>query len=155
MRIAMTATGETQIFLLKIALLLLFVPVVEATNVKWTAANENSNDPASTAPKSQKYWDEHNIQRPDYAKTDAEILLEGSEGRSVLLNLFLVLVVVGAIGYFIIWPRILHGPGQKLGSSAPFPFFKSGSSTRSSREDAARQARLSRFDSQTPQAKED
>jgi hypothetical protein len=38
-----------------------------ATNVKWTAGDTNGHA-AATAPRSQKYWNDHNIERPDYAK---------------------------------------------------------------------------------------
>ena len=48
---------------------------VQATNIEWKGT-DNQGDPAKEAPKSQKYWDENNIQRPDYAKTDAEIAAE-------------------------------------------------------------------------------
>jgi len=48
-----------------------------ATNIKWTpGAVRPSESDAHNAPRSQKYWDEHGIERPDYAKTDQEIALE-------------------------------------------------------------------------------
>ena len=64
--------------LLLIVVLLCTVPNVHgSTQIKWTAAsNQDKNDPAANAPRSQKYWDEHGIKRPDYAKTDAELAAE-------------------------------------------------------------------------------
>jgi len=48
--------------------------------VEWTAGPEQQKqqlqkgrETAATAPRSQRYWDEHNIERPDYAKTDYEL----------------------------------------------------------------------------------
>ena len=61
--------------LLQIGLILCFaVCGTLATSMKWT---RNKNDPykdtdAANAPRSQKYWDENNIERPDYALTDDE-----------------------------------------------------------------------------------
>ena len=119
--------------------------MASATDVKWTSAsNDGDNeDPAATAPKSQKYWDEHNIERPDYAKTDAEMLMERGGGGLLILKILLFLAVSGAVGFFAIWPRIQHGPGHTLGSSTGSAFFFPFSSRRS--DDEARQARLSRF----------
>ena len=51
---------------------------VDATQVNWSG-NQNvdpTHRAAHDAPRSQKYWDEHNIERPDYAKTDAEVAAE-------------------------------------------------------------------------------
>lgn len=46
--------------------------------VKWTPnTNVREEDRAAhDAPRSQKYWDKHGIQRPEYAKTDAEAARE-------------------------------------------------------------------------------
>lgn len=54
---------------------LLFVQAIE---VQWTQNNNVSpeHQAAHNAPRSQKYWDENGIERPDYAKTDAEIAEE-------------------------------------------------------------------------------
>jgi hypothetical protein len=52
---------------------------VGATKVTWKG-NEDvppEHADAHNAPRSQRYWDEHGIKRPDYAKTDAEIAAEG------------------------------------------------------------------------------
>ena len=57
------------IFLL---ILVISLQATSGTNIKWTPAtgSSSSNIAAATAPKSQRYWDEHNIERPDYTKTD-------------------------------------------------------------------------------------
>ena len=34
----------------------------------------SDHEAAHNAPRSQKYWDEHGIERPDYAMTDAELI---------------------------------------------------------------------------------
>mmetsp|Transcript_27693 Transcript_27693/g.41015 ORF Transcript_27693/g.41015 Transcript_27693/m.41015 type:complete len:179 (-) Transcript_27693:1940-2476(-) len=49
---------------------------VHCTNVKWTGNNDPNAPEAAKVPRSQKYWDDNNIERPDYAKTDAEIYQE-------------------------------------------------------------------------------
>lgn len=125
--------------------LLLFLALLDlnlATEVKWTPT-DSSNDPAHTAPRSQRYWDENNIERPDYAKTDAEIMMErGIEGSGVLKFLGF-LAVAASIGYFVVLPRIQFGAGHKLGFSGSGDLWTT-SSSRS--EAAARQARLSRFE---------
>ena len=119
------------------------VLLVEATNVQWTAAdNKDPNNAAHTAPRSQKYWDENGIKRPDYAKTDAELAQEkrgvvdpGSSGGSNFGALFLLLlsVVVGVV-YFQVQKR--EQGGYKLG----------GASSRRISEEDARQARLAKFE---------
>jgi len=68
--------------------------VVHGQQIKFTK-NENIQDKhkdAHYAPRSQKYWDEHNIEHPDYAKTDAEIMAERGEriGTSKLLSFALI-----------------------------------------------------------------
>ena len=75
--------------------------VVNAQQIKFTS-NENIQEKhkeAHYAPRSQKYWDEHNIERPDYAKTDAEIMAERGEriGSSKLLSI----AVISAISFLI------------------------------------------------------
>ena len=51
---------------------------VGATKVTWRGNEDVSPEHADAhnAPRSQRYWDEHGITRPDYAKTDAEIAAE-------------------------------------------------------------------------------
>ena len=67
------------------------------TKVKWTAG-DNSGRHAS-APRSQRYWDEHGLggeNRPDYAKTDAEVLAErwgNKAGFTRLARTFFFLVI--------------------------------------------------------------
>lgn len=127
-----------------------------ATNVKWTSANEHGtvNDPAKTAPKSQKYWDEHNIERPDYAKTDAEIMAErlgqgGGGGATTIIKFVAFLVAAAGLGCFVILPRIQHGKGQTLSGRPGMLSPLVGSISKSSGGDqatVARQARLSRFE---------
>jgi hypothetical protein len=73
------------------SLLLIIVASAEATEITWHRNNDNhdNSDPAKSAPKSQKYWDEHNIQLPEYAKTDEEVWAEGNRrrgGGSILLS---------------------------------------------------------------------
>ncbi|KAL7465908.1 hypothetical protein ACHAXS_006211 [Conticribra weissflogii] len=54
------------------------ISYVSASQVKWTQNNNISPEhrAAHNAPRSQKYWDQHGIERPDYAKTDAELAAE-------------------------------------------------------------------------------
>lgn len=90
------------------------IEVAEATDVTWTEGENDPKNRAHTAPKSQKYWDEHGIERPDYAKTDAEIAQErGSGGGGSAIKWFiLVFILVGAGYYFY-----LQMGGHKLGGS--------------------------------------
>jgi hypothetical protein len=59
-------------------LTLKYLKPVDGTQVKWSSNDNVSHKDraAHDAPRSQKYWDEHGIERPDYAKTDAEIAAE-------------------------------------------------------------------------------
>jgi hypothetical protein len=76
---------------------------VNGTNVKWTG-NQDPNAPeASRVPRSQKYWDEHKIERPDYAKTDAEIFQErimSDESLNVQKTFLDVDVICGLVVLF-------------------------------------------------------
>jgi hypothetical protein len=124
------------------------LPRTTATEVKWTASSSSTTaaaaldangkrpkETAATAPRSQKYWDEHNIERPDYAKTDAELAQEkyGRKGDKSTTNggsknknnnkikqVCLLLLIAGALGYFVVGPRVLqqHFPGSRLGSAS-------------------------------------
>jgi hypothetical protein len=85
-------------------------------------------------------------------KTDQEMAMEG--GGTNGSSLFKILLIVGvgaAVAYFVVWPSIQHGGaggGHTLGSSSQQQrsnnLFGAGSTTNS--EEAARQARLSRFE---------
>jgi hypothetical protein len=91
-----------------------------ATEVKWQAATGDPSHPAHTAPRSQRYWDKHGIERPDYAKTDAELAGE-SDGKpwSWAGIFFLVSSMVGIVAG--LWVRQagqpLQSSGTRLGSA--------------------------------------
>eukprot|EP00814_Leptocylindrus_danicus_P018013 CAMPEP_0116043494 /NCGR_PEP_ID=MMETSP0321-20121206/26402_1 /TAXON_ID=163516 /ORGANISM="Leptocylindrus danicus var. danicus, Strain B650" /LENGTH=156 /DNA_ID=CAMNT_0003524339 /DNA_START=121 /DNA_END=588 /DNA_ORIENTATION=+ len=59
-----------------------------ATNVKWTPNQDDKfkDTDAANAPRSQKYWDEHNIERPDYALSDDEYAEK--YGKTTMKSLF-------------------------------------------------------------------
>jgi Flp pilus assembly protein TadB len=117
--------------------------------VKWTP-NENvkvEHKDAHYAPRSQKYWDEHNIERPDYAKTDAEIMAERGEriGLSKLLAFAWILcaiVFLTILGFATnIWNWLLEVfgiRGHRLGRA------QAGNKRVSEKE-----ARLQRFENPT------
>ena len=140
----------------------------EATKVQWEG-NKNispEHEAAHNAPRSQKYWDKHNIQRPDYAKTDAEIRAErrkNGNGGFGLFGMFIivsVIILILAIAYANItgdWDTVLNNPvgsfvydstkrmveiigtkGHKLGTT-------SGTTTKANDEEA-RRMRLARFE---------
>jgi hypothetical protein len=147
------ATMTVRLGILAICFLcsLSLVNFASGMDIKWTP-NQDGGTATNSAPKSQKYWDEHNIERPDYAKTDQEMAMEG--GGTNGSSLFKILLIVGvgaAVAYFVVWPSIQHGGaggGHTLGSSSQQQrsnnLFGAGSTTNS--EEAARQARLSRFE---------
>ena len=62
-------------YLLLSTLLLLFLSSVTCTEIKFTPGAPPRSR-ADSAPRSQRYWDENKIERPDYAKTDAEVWQE-------------------------------------------------------------------------------
>ena len=106
--------------------------------MKWIPGAQDDNDAAATAPKSQKYWDEHNIKRPDYAKTDAEIAMDrGGSSSLVIIWIPILLFVVGFVGYQI----YVNRGGHRLGST----HFR----LRRETEEEARRARLARFENST------
>mmetsp|Transcript_9838 Transcript_9838/g.26851 ORF Transcript_9838/g.26851 Transcript_9838/m.26851 type:complete len:192 (-) Transcript_9838:1148-1723(-) len=137
----------------------------EATDIRWTPGS-GSRDEAATAPKSQKYWDENNIERPDYAKTDAEIAAErGSSSLGLVAFYLVVLFAVCVVLFYAMdqW-RLKYGHGNRLGVSgqdqqSPFMAWLSklassipttATATATSRSsEAERNARLSRFDQST------
>jgi len=142
-----------------------------ATQVKWQPNNniKPENEAAHNAPRSQKYWNENNIKRPDYAKTDAEVAAERGEsgGSGGLFGLFLkvsVGLVLVAVVYARMtgdWDSILNNPvgsyisdcinwvleligmkGNRLGTTG-----RSSNVGGSNSDDEARRiARLARFD---------
>lgn len=141
-------TKSRQLLLLVV---LTTLPVVQATQVKWFGNNNNNKDPAATAPRSQRYWDQHNIQRPDYAKTDAELAAErGDELSSSTMGLWILvgLVVAGVVGTKVYQDRQASGGGVRLeggtSSSSSTLFPKSRNRELSMVEQ--REARLARFD---------
>mmetsp|Transcript_20666 Transcript_20666/g.26734 ORF Transcript_20666/g.26734 Transcript_20666/m.26734 type:complete len:173 (-) Transcript_20666:195-713(-) len=133
----------------------------EATTVKWT---ENSNDPykdmdAANAPRSQKYWNEHNIERPDYALTEEEYAEKYGTKRSLTFvgNYWIsVLKWVGLVGFCVLcvipWLRqqwyLVEGTvtsyGERLGDGGSKGIF-SVQTSRLSVVDT-RKARLARFE---------
>lgn len=103
--------------------------MVHGTRVEWIGNHDPNAPEASKVPRSQKYWDKHNIERPDYAKTDAEIMREKllSDKDSTLNapKLLFVLALFGALWAYIFmrYTNIgrmgerRQGKGQKLGSA--------------------------------------
>ena len=86
-----------------------------ATNIKFHENPDNKNLDAVRAPRSQKYWDKHNIKRPDYAKSDQEILVERIEHfkanlQSLLSNKPLLLVVFASISLFLYFTLTILRP---------------------------------------------
>ena len=136
--------------------------ISSATSIKWTPAEDtssgsgnNSGDKpnAATAPKSQRYWDEHGIERPDYAKTDAEVARErtakykdGIKSATETLGgkLILGVTIVGLFYLYLVRAGKIVAFWDKgsfrLGGSR-----YASSSLAASREEA-RNARLARFD---------
>ena len=79
-----------------VQLVVLFPCVVMSMDIKWTPnTSNNNNEDAATAPRSQKYWDEHNIERPDYAKTDWEIAQEKMKEDPNSVRLFIFMSIFG------------------------------------------------------------
>lgn len=125
--------------------------VQSTTNVKWTA-NQDPNAPlAAKVPRSQKYWDDNNIERPDYAKTDAEIAAErkkgggagsasgsdsatgGGNSNGTNYTKLVLRIVIGAI-FFCLWTGIyqfgmMGKKGTRLGSSSGSSSASSNSNT--------------------------
>ena len=114
-----------------VALAIIYFSICSAygANVQWTS-NENVKEEhkdAHYAPRSQKYWDEHNIERPDYAKTDAEIAAERGEqhGSSDLLRYTLIFAIAACLVILLYvtnaWDWLLEMcgiRGHRLGSSS-------------------------------------
>ena len=147
------------------------MPTASATSIKWTPADDTKRDAnadsdkpnAATAPRSQRYWDEHGIERPDYAKTDAEVAQEGLVsatetaggklflGAAILAMIYGCLVWAGEIVAFWDKGSFRLGSGGKSSTSgrrgaSGYASFAVSSSSAASREEEARNARLARFD---------
>jgi hypothetical protein len=120
-----------------------------ATEITWQANDEQDNDPAKTAPRSQKYWDEHNIQRPDYAKTDTEIWAE--KGHAWWMHPAVGFTVISFVIGMAVGLLFLHQTRQPAGD-------RLGGGNMGTRwnlddealEDKIRSARLERFQSNAP-----
>lgn len=132
---------------LRLALLVFFV---QATEIKWKGTS-SGDDPAKTAPKSQRYWDTHKITRPDYAKTDAEIAKENGDIYPAYTTIAVaILFIAGAI--YLVRGR---GSGHRLGASETGFIGTSPPSVlfvQESTDERAREARLARFEA--PNVKE-
>lgn len=130
------------LFIIVAFLQLLSLELVNATQVKWTGSTSGNDDPAATAPRSQKYWDENGIKRPDYAKTDAELAAdraERGESSGGLSGLSLALLAgLAAVAYVGRGFYQDSGGARLEGSSS---FFK-----RQLTDVEQREARLARFD---------
>jgi hypothetical protein len=90
-----------------------------ATEVKWQATGDPSH-PAHTAPRSQRYWDKHGIERPDYAKTDAELAAESdAKPWSWAGIFFLVSSLIGIVAGLLVRQagQPLQSSGTRLGSA--------------------------------------
>ncbi|KAL7544944.1 hypothetical protein ACHAWF_008324 [Thalassiosira exigua] len=141
-----------------------------AADVRWHG-NDNvrpEHEAAHNAPRSQKYWDEHGIERPDYAKTDAEVAAErrrdgggGSGWFGMALVASAIIAIAGAIYVKVTgdWDTVLNIPvtsfvvdcAKRIPEVAGMKGHKLGSATDTgnnvaSDEDARRLARLARFD---------
>jgi hypothetical protein len=124
-------------YCLLLLLLLLFCHLTDSTDIKWTPGQEDPNNAAHTAPRSQKYWDKHGIKRPEYAKTDAEIAKERGDGGGGSGKWLLLVPLLIAGGYFV-HVRMCIG-GHRLGG-------RHGLFSPRVNEEEARQARLERFE---------
>mmetsp|Transcript_20796 Transcript_20796/g.46419 ORF Transcript_20796/g.46419 Transcript_20796/m.46419 type:complete len:243 (+) Transcript_20796:188-916(+) len=149
--------GRSPIAWIGISSSILPVAAVAATSIKWTpgasSVNSNPNDDkpnAATAPRSQKYWDEHNIERPDYAKTDGEIASERAAAFKDGLDSTLG-TTVGRVAMTLVLGAVVYGylihTGRVIApwDTGSFRLGGGRSSSRTSSEDA-RKARLARFD---------
>jgi hypothetical protein len=122
---------------------------VQSTSIKWTSTQKD--DEAANAPKSQKYWDENNIKRPDYAKTDAEVWAErgGRRGRSPLpVALFIMAGIGVGYVYYKDKPQELQQLKDQVEHSVIEPLKAWFATATAQPKDAGeiRNARLSRFD---------
>lgn len=132
------------------------ISLAGASEVRWQGANDVNTDPAHTSPRSQKYWDEHGIERPEYGKTDGEIA-QGSPERTSWATagiVFLVCCIVGVLAGMWLRPEIaaMAGTGTagtRLGSTQQgggLSSLLSRGSQGDDPEEKARRARLAHFD---------
>lgn len=134
------ATLFSYLVLVVLLVHLLLLQRVDSTEVKWTAGQVDKDNAAATAPRSQKYWDEHNIERPDYAKTDQELAAEKSGTSPETSWWRLVLIAMGLflfVGYQTVW----NTEGSRLGGGRLRSSFRHANA-----EEEARQARLAKFE---------
>lgn len=144
---------------------------VASTKVQWEG-NKNispEHEAAHNAPRSQKYWDEHNIKRPDYAKTDAEIRAErmkngngsrsgfGLFGRFMIVSVIISLLAIAYANITGDWDTVLNNPvgsfvydstkrmAEIVGTKG-HKLGTSGTTTTKVNDDEARRMRLARFD---------
>lgn len=127
------------------------IPEVACTKIKWTGNTANAPE-AAKVPRSQKYWDENNIERPDYAKTDAEIRKEGKMNGNLTLEddegmgVRKVVLILGA--FLGVWAYLFRKAtgGSRLGTTSPQNKFTFGKPSLVDLEAKARLARLERFE---------
>lgn len=132
------------------------IPLIRATDVKWQAATDTDVEQAHKAPRSQRYWDEHGIERPDYAKTDAELAVENPNSQKwyALGIFFLVSSLVGILAGLYARPGLSEISGTRLGSTKRQEaggilsslWSASQENGTDSREEKARRARLAHFE---------
>ena len=154
--------------------------LIQSTEVKWSGNNDPNAPEAAKVPRSQKYWDENNIERPDYAKTDAEIAKERRSEKkkqeglkfegigddatdsSSKKKIFRIIIGVVFVGSWIgIYQFGMGQKGTRLGSVGSNSSsnqsghilnyaMKMKKQDHESLEDKARKARLARFENKTP-----
>jgi hypothetical protein len=125
------------------------IPLAGATEISWQANHDHDHEPAKTAPRSQKYWDEHNIQQPDYAKTDSELWAEQSDNAwwmRPIVGFVLISFVVGMAAGLFFLHQMRNSGGDRLGGDS----IKRWSLDDEAIEDKIRSARLERFQSSAP-----
>lgn len=137
--------------------------ITSSTNIKWVPG-----DNPKVARYSQKYWDETNMKRPEYAKTDEEIEFERKiknkqKGRSVImkkLSLPQLSIAIFSIGVILIVLIARKRGGNRLGSSSydmrqwyyvkkSFLTFLGLNSCSQKNSEEERRARLKRFEKAT------
>ena len=130
--------------------------LAEGTEIKWQGNHDDTDhDPAKTAPRSQKYWDEHNIQRPDYGKTDAEAWAERQNEQSSswwmhpFVGFVIVSFVVGMMAGLVFLQQMRSIKGERLGGGSG-SVIKPWSLDDQALEDKIRLARLERFQANAP-----